>query len=220
MAPVKKTEGILIDFDGVIAKEAVDNVINFVYEYINRYTPLEKDYIKTYIKTVACFPTDNSIRFIFSAFGLDEQVSDFFEKFKNFDKNHNEFKIEEDFTGFIRFCEENNLQYKIFSLAAFERLKVVGNISQNNIYSLNNHSKASIHTFKEVENNMKTDLTNWLYLEDNPVALRTGKLAGLTTFMMLNNVFTEDDYNIFNKYIDYTVASFVEAQDIIQQNFL
>jgi hypothetical protein len=214
---VKKYRGVLIDFDGVISRSSVDNIIRFVHQYISRHTPIAMEFIHSFIKNVASFPPDLTIPMLLKSLGLENQIRHFYEEFHEFDNSQKFFSIEPDFAEFIEFCRRNDFQYKIFSLANPARLKVIGSELENSVYSLKGKSKADPRTFRELGLNASIDLKQWIYLDDNPVALRTGKLEGLNTVMMLNNVYTENDFYQFRDFINYRVTSFKEFQNFLSE---
>lgn len=203
-----RVEGIFIDFDGVISRNAVDRIISFVHSYMNLHIPIAPEFLRAYIKNISCFPVDASARLLFTAFGIEDRLEDFFSAFRKFEEQPENLQIENDFHRFLEFCRENNIEYKILSLANRGRIKMACSINEEDIYPLNNRSKANQDTFSEIGSEMGIDLKKWAYIEDNPVALQAAKLSGLNTIMMLNNIYTESDYSIFKDYIDFKVDSF------------
>jgi hypothetical protein len=208
-----RVKGVFIDFDGVISRNAVEHIISFVHGYMNLHTLIAPEFVRAYIKNISCFPVDASARLLFDAFGIEDQLDDFFSAFKKFGEQPENLRIERDFHRFLEFCQNKNIEYKILSLANPGRIKAACSISEGDIYPLNNRSKANQDTFSEIGTEMEIDLKKWAYIEDNPVALQAAKQSGLNTIMMLNNIYTEADYSIFKDYIDFKVDSF----DLIAQ---
>ncbi|WP_155985358.1 HAD family hydrolase [Paenibacillus maysiensis] len=54
-----------------------------------------------------------------------------------------------------------------------------------------------------------------LYVDDSPLAFHTAKLNGISTVMMLNQVFSLEDRQVFNASIDYTITSFGELTALL-----
>jgi beta-phosphoglucomutase-like phosphatase (HAD superfamily) len=97
--------------------------------------------------------------------------------------------------------------------------EVIDGFNTDNIYDLKGRSKANDNTFLEVANELNLNLNRCIYIDDNPLALRTGKQHNMTTIMMINDIFTLEDYHIFSSYIDYKINSFTELELIVTKLF-
>jgi beta-phosphoglucomutase-like phosphatase (HAD superfamily) len=209
-----KKAGILIDFDGVISKNSIQMTCNFIHDFINRFTPIGSEYIENYIKVIASFPVADTVKLLFNALGIGDRLEQFQREFLEFDSDKNNFIICDDFEEFIEICHKNSIVYKVFSLATPERLRHIDCLDGDAVLALNNVSKADSATYTNLARDMGLNLKNWYYIDDNPMALRAGKLAGLITAMMTNNMYTEADYQIFKEFIDVRVTSFRELGNI------
>lgn len=219
----KNPEIILIDFDGVISKNAVSIAMNAMYNFMQDFNPIPFESFKNLFKEVVCFPFVDTVTFIWKSFGIEHKLKDLFMYLKNIDSYDNvQLMVEKDFYEFTQFCHDRNIQYRIFSSAdkSTGRIQnVLQKIGENKYYCLGNNSKADPKTFERAANDFNIDLNRILYIDDSPVALRTGKLKGLTTAMMLNDVFGLEDYEVFKNFIDYKVESFQEISHIINTAF-
>jgi hypothetical protein len=215
-----KLEGFLIDFDGVISKKSIVSTLDFAYKYINSQTPISREFVEDYFKKVLCFSPLPSVELLFISLGINDKLPDFFNKLKNLDKDKKEIIIGNDFYDFLNFCDKYKIKYYILSLASSERLKHIKNFNPKLVYGLNAKSKADMLTFKQLISEMQINPSNWGYIEDTPIALRTGKLAKFKTFMMKNKIYNDREYNQFKNFIDYKVNSFPEIQKIIKQSYL
>lgn len=207
-------EGFLIDFDGVISKNSVKNTLEFAFEYINSVTPINKEFIKDYFKKVLCFSPLPSVELLFTSLGIQDRMEDFFKKLKELDKDKTKIKIRPDFYSFMKFCDQHHIKYTILSLASSDRLKLIKGFLEELVYSLSGRSKADPMTFDKVIDDMKIVPNKWGYIEDTPIALRTGKLAKFKTFMMKNDIYDDREFNQFKSFIDYKVNSFLEIQKL------
>lgn len=211
---IQKPEMVFIDFDGVISKNSVLVNMKNAHHFINQYTPIPYEVLFSFLKCTTCFSLQETIDFLISSLGIEDKLSQshqeqlIMELYTNFGT-----EIEDDFYQFLDFCDRNSIRYMIYS-SAYKGLqgisKLVNRIGKNNIYNLNGHSKANYNTYSEVAKELEVDLEKCIYIDDTPLALRTGKLHGMTTVMMINDVFTLDDYQIFSSYIDYKINSFSE----------
>lgn len=218
--PIQKPEMIFIDFDGVISKNSVLDNIKNVHWFINQYTPLPLEFVISFFKNTMCFSVQHTINFLFSSLGIEDKLFEVYQEqiIKKFYDN-TQIKIEDDFFQFIDFCDHNSLQYLIYSSRDNSIKKLSETINQfntKNIYDLKGRSKANYKTFPEVAKELELNLDKCIYIDDTPLALRTGKINGMTTIMMLNDIFTVEDYQIFSPYIDYTINTFTELSEIFQ----
>jgi beta-phosphoglucomutase-like phosphatase (HAD superfamily) len=221
MNSIHKPEMIFIDFDGVISKNSlVDNIQN-VHWFINQYTPLPLEALISFFKTTMSFPMQDTFHFLFSSLGIADKLLEFRQEkmmMKFYDNTR--MKIEADFFRFIAFCEDNSFPYTVYSSRdqSVKKLSdIINRFSDNHIYDLKGRSKANYDTFLEVANELGANLKQCVYIDDTPLALRTGKLHGMTTIMMLNDIFTLADYQIFSSYIDHKINNFTELLQLFHK---
>lgn len=210
----KINAGIFIDFDGVISKSSVRVTINFLHEYINSIKPISYEFIENYVKSVLCFPVDESVTLLFNSLGIENKLEHFYLKFKKLDSDRAKIIIEQSFYDFIKFCNEKKIEYRFLSLASVDRLRLIKDLDMTKILKLG-HSKANPKTYLLALNSLKEYRLRWFQLDDSPLALRAGKLSGLKTIMMINDVFTTDDYKSSREFIDYKITSFSDAKKIL-----
>ncbi len=214
-------EGFLIDFDGVILKNFPDLVSKFIYNYINKLTPINYETIISFVRLFISFPTKDFFTFLFNSLGIEEHFEDFINKVSNLEDNGEiKFEIDDYFNTFIDKCNNNQINFKIFSMADTRRiLKTIHNIKLEDIYSLCENSKSNTRTFSHLQKELKIDLNKWVLIDDDPFSLRSGKLNGMFTIMMQNNVFGESEYYLYKDYIDVKVNSFKEVIDYYFKGF-
>jgi beta-phosphoglucomutase-like phosphatase (HAD superfamily) len=213
MNSIQKPEMIFIDFDGVISKNSVLLNIKSAHQFISQYTPIPYEALFSFFKSTTCFSLQHTTSFILSSLGIEDKLSEFYQEQlikKLYDNT--QIKIEDDFYQFLDFCDCNSIRYLVYSSTdkGVKRLSELINRIGNNICNLNGQSKANYGTYSNVAKELKIDLKKCMYIDDTPLALLTGKLHGMTTVMMLNDVFTLEDYQIFSLYIDYKINSFTE----------
>jgi beta-phosphoglucomutase-like phosphatase (HAD superfamily) len=214
-------EMIFIDFDGVISKNSVLLNMKNAHQFINQYTAIPFKALFDFLKSTTCFSFQHTISFLLSSLGIEEEISgtDLEKAIADIYSNV-EIKIEADFFKFLDFCDRIPIPYMIYSSAAkgIKELSVLSDrVGKNNIYDLSGRSKASYATYSATAEDLKLNLNKCMYIDDTPLALRTGKLHGMTTVMMLNDVFTLVDYQVFSSYVDYAINSFAELEAIIRK---
>ncbi len=207
--------GVLIDFDGVIAPETPKLTIEFVHRFINSITPVPEADIHRYVKSVLSFPPGQVIDLLFAAFGLESYKAEFHAALADHDREPSRVKIMGDFTPFIASCQESGVDYRILSLTSETRFALLPESVRNRVVGFAGFSKANAGHFERLGLDMKVELSQWAYIDDCPLALRSAKLNGLTTIMMLNSTFGREDYRPYAEYIDATVHSFNECREIL-----
>lgn len=212
-----EVQGFLIDFDGVIAGDSVRRTILFAYEFINSITPVNYQFLEDYFRKVLCFSPKPSVDLLFSGLGIEKHTADFFARLKKLDENSAQIVIDEMFYQFTEYCESNGAAWKILSLASSDRLRLLKNYQPDRIYSLDGRSKADPATFSSVIKDLNIVPDKWVYIEDTPVALRTGKLAGLYTIMRQNEIYNDREYEQFRNYVDFRVKNFSEVLGLIKR---
>ncbi|WP_024834400.1 HAD hydrolase-like protein [Ruminiclostridium josui] len=220
MNTFQKPQTVLIDFDGVISKNSVLLLFNCLHGFINRYTPFPREALLEFFKSTVSFPVKSSMELILTSLGIEDKIMELYREVSQMqDYGGTGIKIEENFYSFIDFCKKNSISYRIFSSASknVKRFsELLERVDNSCICNLKGRSKARYATFSETSQELNIDLKKCLYIDDSPSALMTGKLHGITTVMMLNDIFTLKDYGIFNEFIDYKVNSFKEVEAIIE----
>ena len=211
---IQKPDLVLIDFDGVIAKNSPEIIANLFHKNLNDITPIKIEFIIDFFRLVMSFPIEHSLEYLFNSLGLTEkEINVFTEKYKkSISENLNLFQINDGFYDFIHFCKNKNIKYKVFSLAKDSRLSIL-EIEQETFYNPGEMSKADKATFFKVKKELHAN--NVLYIDDSPLGLKTGKLTNMNTIMMFNSLFGIKDYFLYEEYIDFTAGSFYEIQKII-----
>lgn len=211
---IQKPDMIFIDFDGVISKSSlIDNIKNYHW-FINQYVPIPFEFTVDFFKITMCFPVQSTISYLFSSLGIEDRLPELYkEEVINKFYDNEKIKIEEDFFQFIDFCTKNGLPYLIYSSRdnSYKSLAdVITGFDPSRIYDLKGRSKGNYNTFLEVGDELNLNLSRCIYVDDNPLALQTGKRHGMTTIMMINDIFTLKDYDIFHSFINYKINSFAD----------
>lgn len=214
-----RIEGILIDFDGVISPNSIPEIVDFLFGYFQKHYPLDREFLLDYVRLVSPFSAQKSIFFLFDSLGLNHLIDDFAEKFSAFEQSGGSFSLAPDFLPFLDFLDDVHLEFKVFSLAGPERLNRYDGRLSDKIYPLTGSSKADTKTFDGLRGALSGDLSRWVYLDDNPLALYLGKTYGLTAVFMKTPVYGEKVYPFFLKNIEFTVNSFKELQVLLKNQY-
>lgn len=221
-----KIKGVLIDFDGVISRRSIEKSIEYIHNYVNNklifkygndkaFIPY--NFIANYIKLVICFDTHSAIKLLFDSLGLMDCMEDFSQNYTVFETKSENIPIEADFSDFVLYCNSNSIRCGLFSLASSERVKVIETFNLTPIsFSGAFNNKSNLEVYKRLKAQMNVEFSELLYIDDSPIALRAGKLSGLNTVMMLNDIFTENDFHEFRSFIDYKAVSFSNVLEILR----
>jgi hypothetical protein len=114
----------------------------------------------------------------------------------------------------LDFCDKHSIEYRILSLASKNRLELIKGINPKRILGLE-YSKANSKTYTSILKSFSKNKIEWFQLDDSPLALRSGRRAGLKTIMMLNDVFTIKDYQLNKEFIDFKTVSFNHIKKLI-----
>jgi FMN phosphatase YigB (HAD superfamily) len=207
-----KQKTILIDFDGVISKNSILYNFRTAYQFINQYTPVPYESVFHFLKSTTAFSMKTTLDFLFTSLGISD-ISELQQEqlLRNLYKNYTTVEIEEHFYHFLDFCDKMSIRYYIFS-SADKVLKEIpefcNRVGIKNIYNLKGRSKADSSTYLSLARDLNINLEKAILIDDTPLALQVGKLNNLTTIMMINDVFTLEDFQTFKSYIDYKINSF------------
>lgn len=222
-------ETVLVDFDGVISKSAVNMIIHFMRDFIYPYYPIDIKTVQEYVKIANCFYLEDSIELLFSSLGLKDKINAFALKLKDL-REHKGLtaEIAGDFYAFAQFCCERHIDYKVFSLSDVK--KITGLLSEyfeykggsryfslNNVLAYKNASKANALTYRRIKDEFGIETDSCLIIDDNPLTLAAAKQEGLATGMMLNDIFTDDDYAAYKSQIDFKFGSFTDVMSKIDR---
>jgi transposase InsO family protein len=133
---------------------------------------------------------------------------------KALDSDSSRIIIEQTFYEFLDFCDKHSIEYRILSLASKNRLELIKGINPKRILGLE-YSKANSKTYTSILKSFSKNKIEWFQLDDSPLALRSGRRAGLKTIMMLNDVFTIKDYQLNKEFIDFKTVSFNHIKKLI-----
>jgi histidinol phosphatase-like enzyme len=166
---------------------------------------------------VNCFPSD-ALYLIFCSLGLADKLSYMFETINNLKEYKNEkIIIDKGFYRLVDFCNKNNIQYKVFTMASFEKtISFLSDIPPENIYCLDKKAKADINTYNYVKKELNIDLNNWVLIDDDPLSLRTAYLCGIKTVLIKGTLYDETYYNDFRQYFNTITESLDDIMTFIK----
>lgn len=110
-------------------------------------------------------------------------------------------------------CLCNHIELKILSQRsstagfAFNQLERVPGLNSSMICSTQGMSKADPACYTQIGNSLQINLSDWLFVDDSPYALRAAKIASLKTALMITPTFNMDDYLEYKDLIDLRISS-------------
>lgn len=205
-------KGFIFDFDGTIAKDSAGKIVQFIYEFINKNVKNQKvsfEYIKNYYKTSVSFNPQDSIALLFEGLGISDKTVEFKKQHDTIDSDSNFSKLESSFSYFLEILKKKEVEYFVLSLASQKKLKNT-NLELADFGSAL-QSKSNPAVFESIIKKKKIENpSEWIYVDDSPLALSAAKSCGFTTVMMINDVFTEVDYRNSIDFIDYKIDKFFD----------
>ncbi|MGA2142982.1 MAG: hypothetical protein ABSG94_11255, partial [Brevinematales bacterium] len=209
---------VILDFDGVISKNAMDIILDFTYDFVNSHAKIPKIFIENYVKNLSAFNAKAGVELVLSSLGLAGKIDKYFSELGSLvEYKGMKMSIEEDFWGFMKFCEDNGIICRFFSMAerSWARLGLLGEFFKDRYFFKNIiHPKSNPVSFYQLKDEIGIPLEKLLLVDDSPLALWSAKTAGLKTAFMANNVFKGSDYKPYREVIDYRINSFNELKKI------
>lgn len=211
--------GVILDFDGVISKNAMEIILEFTHGFIDSYVKIPRVFVENYVKNLSAFNAKAGVELVLSSLGLAGKIGKYFSELGSLvEYKGKKMSIEEDFRDFMKFCEDKGIICRFFSMAerSWARLGLLGEFF-NDRYFFSNiiHPKSNPVSFLQLKDEIGIPLENLLLVDDSPLALWSAKTAGLKTAFMSNKVFTGGDYKPYREVIDYRINSFNELKKIL-----
>lgn len=209
---------IFLDFDGVITPRTPQIFAELTYRIINAHTFLSEQTIINYFQSIINFSPWEGISFFFNELGLQHLIPEIEVAYKKLIINNLKFEamIDKDFFLLVEYLNNNGIKWKIVSLGATEHLTKIDVIQPKNIYNLNAKSKANPQTFKNMIESLGDVPEECMIIDDGILSIRAAKLNGFhTVFMQTNFYGTEEDYQLYKKFVDHRVFNLKELIEYI-----
>lgn len=210
---------ILIDFDGVIARNSIMISIAFMENFINRFTPYKKKSLEQFYKATNSFPVAEKVELLLNSLGIADKIPLVYEESLKLDlKSYNgiEASLDPSFNPFYKHCTSRNIMCKIFTASNTEYLKKYGFNQQIDIYNNGGLSKGTLSTYTQIIKKLSIPAHQIVLIDDGPVVLATAKKAGLKTIRKKTPLFSDEDFEEYNEYIDLTINLFEDLIAMIK----
>lgn len=188
---------LLLDFDGVISRNSTADIMNATYAFISEFKDINRILFDELFKALVPFPLFESINFFMSSIGLEDKKDLLLSKITKISHDTSEF---ESLTS-----EWNELGYtiKIYSSSRHysnENHPFKSQLSNDIFIQTNSHSKINSNSFRDIATALDSSPGNIIYIDDCPMAVCIAKSIGIHAIMLINNVYTIND---FNKTLNY-----------------
>lgn len=217
-----KWDMVLIDFDGVISKNVVSIMSRAINGFMNQYVPTPIEATKEAIRNSVGLPMKTSVNILLESFGILEALPDLYQTMMSMEKIVGEnIEIQSDFYPFIEFCKQNEIPFRIFSMADKTQThvrEVLEKIGEDSFFNIEGYTKQNIKLYPKIAKELKLDLNKCLMIDDSCVALSTAKKFGIKTVMMENELVTKKDFQIWQPHIDHCANSFDQVLQILISN--
>lgn len=211
MINFKKIKGILVDFDGVIADKSCFVSIEFLNDFLSRYTPLKKRTLVDFYKSTNGFSMKKVLKLLFGAFGLEDKLEEAVKENLTIDpKSYKgvEVTIDPYFETFVEYCRTNGIVIKVFSATSVERLARYGFTDTSLIYNTSGMAKVDYTTFLKTASDLGLKPEEMVLIDDGPVVLAAAKKAGLMTVRRRNELYDDEDFEPYEGEVDLVIDGF------------
>ena len=192
---------LLLDFDGVISRNSTADIMNTTYAFISEFKDINRLLFDELFKALVPFPLFESVNFFMSSIGLEDKKELLLSKIKTITHDTSEF---ESLT-----TEWSKLGYTI---KIYSSSRHYGNGSSpfksqlpNDLFIKTDlHSKIDSNSFRNIATGLDISPENIVYVDDCPMAVCIAKSIGIHAIMLINNVYTMND---FKKTLNYNCES-------------
>ena len=199
---------LLLDFDGVISRNSTADIMNATYAFISEYKDINRILFDELFKALVPFPLFESINFFMSSIGLEDKKEFLLSKIKTITHDTSEFEY------LITEWIELGFTIKVYSSS-----RHYGNGSSpfksphiNNLFiQTDSHSKINSNSFRNIASDLGISPENIIYIDDCPMAVCIAKSIGIHAVMLINNVYTIND---FNKTLNYNCQSITSLSQL------
>ncbi|MCB1164817.1 MAG: hypothetical protein KDK37_04530 [Leptospiraceae bacterium] len=209
---------LLVDFDGVVAPNAVGKTIDFLHRFLNRYRTISRASIQSFVKETVSFPVQDTIAYYFQSLGLTDRLAEFQAAFRKFDADKSSgISIDPGFYRFDQYCKTAGIRFSVLSLASTERLARLKALQSGSIHRFSG-SKANPETFVRVLRDLNAVGKRIYYIDDSPIALAAARSSGVITVHMENDVMRRSDATEYKKKIQHRVRSWNGVIRILKES--
>jgi hypothetical protein len=199
---------LLLDFDGVISRNSTADIMNATYAFISEFKDINRILFDELFKALVPFPLFESINFFMSSMGLEDKKELLLSKIKTITHDTSEF--ESLATEWSKF----GYSIKIYSSSRHYnngsspfKLKHLNDL----FIQTDSHSKINSNSFRNIANHLNISPENIIYVDDCPMAVCIAKSIGIHAVMLINNVYTIND---FNKTLNYNCQSITSLSQL------
>ena len=190
-------KGLLLDFDGVISRNSTADIMNATYAFISEFKDINRILFDELFKALVPFPLFESVNFFMSSIGLEDKKELLLSRIKKITHDTSEFEslmAEWSKLGFSIKIYSSSRHYSNGSSPFKSQLP-------NDLFiQTGSHSKIDSNSFRNIATGLDISPENIIYVDDCPMAVCIAKSIGIHAIMLINNVYTIND---FNKTLNY-----------------
>ncbi len=192
---------LLLDFDGVISRNSTADIMNATYSFVSEFKDINRILFDELFKALVPFPLFESVNFFMSSIGLEDKKEMLLSRIKKITHDTSEFES--------LMAEWNKLGFgiKIYSSSRHysnESSPLKYQLPNNLFIQTDSHSKIDSNSFRKIATSLNISPENIVYVDDCPMAICIAKSIGIHAIMLINNVYTMND---FNKTLSYNCQS-------------
>lgn len=191
--------GIIADFDGVLAHNNTQRLLDGSYEVISKYHAFDYGVFSTMFTSLVPYPLEYSVDFLLKSLGLLDVKAELLDVLMNIDDGIDEAKT------FINLCLKMNIPLYVLSSGNIKSSKyqyLSEKLGHERVIASPSFSKANPFHYQKIIKELQISAQQTLYIDDSPVALNSAKLAGFHTALMTNQVFTRATVGSIASFVD------------------
>lgn len=199
---------LLLDFDGVISRNSTADIMNATYAFISEFKDINRILFDELFKALVPFPLFESVNFFMSSIGLEDKKELLLSKIKKITHDTSEFEALAAEWGKLGFT------IKIYSSSRHysnENSPFTSPLPHDLFIQTDSHSKINPNSFRSIAADLDIPPKNIIYIDDCPMAVCIAKSIGIHAIMLINNVYTMND---FKKTLHYNCKSITSLSQL------
>lgn len=199
---------LLLDFDGVISRNSTADIMNATYAFISEFKDINRILFDELFKALVPFPLFESVNFFMSSIGLEDKKELLLSKIKEITHDTSEFE------SLAAEWSKLGFTIKIYSSSRHygnENSPFTSPLHHDIFIQTDSHSKINPNSFRNIATDLDISPENIIYVDDCPMAVCIAKSIGIHAVMLINNVYTMND---FNKTLNYNCQSITSLSQL------
>ncbi len=208
-------KGFVLDVDGTLYPDAPRLGLHALAAALAPEAP-PLSFLRDYFALATTFDLGQALKLLLSSLGREDSAQDILAAFTSLGAP----TLDPGFPAFHAACSRLGLSLAIFSQAGkdaqrFSAFK--GFEPSPEIHSPGSGSKANPRSWRDLARALGGSPSDWVCVDDSPLALRAAALAGFRTVLYMNSFFNAADYTGFDNWIGDRISGLAELIKFLPQ---